>query len=56
MFYPKGNSIGMDSHLSVYLFLVNTQFPTGAKILAEFTLRIMDQINGKHCSFKRKDS
>jgi hypothetical protein len=53
--YPKGRGIGKGSHLSVFLRLDNTQFPTGAKILAEITLRIMDQIHGKHCSSHGKD-
>ncbi|KAK9927875.1 hypothetical protein M0R45_025041 [Rubus argutus] len=48
--YPKGLSIGKGSHLSVYLQLDNTRFPTSTKILVEFTLRIMDQIHGMHCS------
>ncbi|KAK9923465.1 hypothetical protein M0R45_031883 [Rubus argutus] len=52
LIYPKGNNIGTGSHLSVYLFLDNTQFPTGAKIFAEFTIRIIDQNHGKHCSFQ----
>ena len=53
--YPKGRDIGKGSHLSVFLRLDNTQFPTGAKILAEITLRIMDQIHGNHYSLKGND-
>ncbi|KAL6204217.1 hypothetical protein ACLB2K_021485 [Fragaria x ananassa] len=49
--YPKGCGIGEGSHLSLYLCLNDPdKLPPGSKILAEFNLRILDQIHGNHCS------
>ncbi|KAL6204218.1 hypothetical protein ACLB2K_021486 [Fragaria x ananassa] len=51
--YPKGNGTGNGSHLSLFLWLNNPdELPPGSKILAGFTLRILDQILGNHCSYK----
>ncbi|EXB80281.1 Ubiquitin carboxyl-terminal hydrolase 12 [Morus notabilis] len=44
--YPKGKGDGLGTHLSLYLALVDsTTLPPGSKIYAEFTLRILNQIN-----------
>ncbi|XP_061993360.1 uncharacterized protein LOC133711221 [Rosa rugosa] len=52
--YPNGNKLGNGSgHISVYVELANLKsLPPGSKILAEFTIQILDQINGKHHSTK----
>ncbi|PRQ34921.1 putative ubiquitinyl hydrolase 1 [Rosa chinensis] len=51
--YPKGLITGKDSHLSLLLYLDEPhKLPPGSKILAEFTLRILDQIHGNHRSGK----
>ncbi|KAM5568571.1 hypothetical protein ABKV19_016231 [Rosa sericea] len=54
--YPRGLGIGKGSHLSVFLHVYEpeTQLPIGSKILAEYTIRIMDQIHAKHRSIKGK--
>lgn len=54
--YPNGNKLGNGSgHISVYVELANLKsLPPGSKILAEFTIQILDQINGKHHSTKGK--
>uniref|UniRef100_A0A5B6YTY4 MATH domain-containing protein n=1 Tax=Davidia involucrata TaxID=16924 RepID=A0A5B6YTY4_DAVIN len=47
--YPKGKDSGTGSHLSLYLALADsTTLPPGSKIFADFTLRILDQIQAKH--------
>ncbi|XP_004301549.1 PREDICTED: uncharacterized protein LOC101301879 [Fragaria vesca subsp. vesca] len=44
--YPKGTSAGKGSHVSVYLRMDETEkLPTGSKILAQFKVRILDQLN-----------
>ncbi|CAB4293036.1 unnamed protein product [Prunus armeniaca] len=53
--FPKGDSHGKDTHVSLYLTLANPEkLSTAPKILAQFTLRIVDQLNAKH--FFRHDS
>ncbi|CAL8079474.1 unnamed protein product [Prunus armeniaca] len=47
--FPKGDSHGKDTHVSLYLTLANPEkLSTASKILAQFTLRIVDQLNAKH--------
>ncbi|KAM5568573.1 hypothetical protein ABKV19_016233 [Rosa sericea] len=50
--YPNGNKLKNGSdHISVHVGLADLKsLPPGSKILAEFTIRILDQINGKHHS------
>ncbi|KAL6190771.1 hypothetical protein ACLB2K_037165 [Fragaria x ananassa] len=50
--YPRGLGIGKGSHLSVFLHVhePENQLPIDSKILAEYTIRILDQIHGKHRS------
>ncbi|XP_024023544.1 uncharacterized protein LOC21407845 [Morus notabilis] len=44
--YQKGKGDGLGTHLSLYLALVDsTDLPPGSKIYADFTLRILSQIN-----------
>ncbi|XP_020423023.1 MATH domain and coiled-coil domain-containing protein At3g58210 [Prunus persica] len=47
--YPKGDSHGNHTHVSLSLTLANPEkLSTASKILAQFTLRIVDQLNAKH--------
>ncbi|KAL8064702.1 hypothetical protein ABFX02_01G108300 [Erythranthe guttata] len=49
--YPKGTGSGNESHVSLYLTLDEAEkLPPTAKIYAEFTLRILDQLNRNHAS------
>lgn len=51
--YPNGKDNGTGSHLSLYVGLAEpSTLSTGTKIYAEFTLRILDQVNDRHWSFK----
>ncbi|KAF3963818.1 hypothetical protein CMV_011832 [Castanea mollissima] len=50
---PNGKGIGMGSYNSLNLALANkSNLSAGMKIFAEFTMRILDQINGRHPSAK----
>ncbi|KAK9941670.1 hypothetical protein M0R45_007368 [Rubus argutus] len=51
MLYPKGlDSAKGSGYVSLFLqlFEPNTHLPTRSKVLAEVTIRILDQIHGKH--------
>ncbi|XP_050374726.1 uncharacterized protein LOC126792316 [Argentina anserina] len=51
LLYPKGNSDATDSHLSLFVGLADSKtLPSGSLIFADYTLRILDQIHGRHCS------
>lgn len=51
--YPNGKSLGMGSHISLYLALADlASLSLGSKVLVEFTLRLLDQVNGRHISGK----
>ncbi|GKV06868.1 hypothetical protein SLEP1_g18690 [Rubroshorea leprosula] len=51
--YPKGRRHGLGSHISLYLALADPKAtPSSSKILAEFTLRMVDQMQGRHISGK----
>ncbi|KAM7256959.1 hypothetical protein ACFE04_008752 [Oxalis oulophora] len=53
IFHPKGKRNGTGSHISLYLALADpTSLPSGSKIFAEFTLRILDQLQAKHVAGK----
>ncbi|BFG14827.1 hypothetical protein CerSpe_011010 [Prunus speciosa] len=46
--YPKGADNG-STHVSIYLILANPEkLSPGSKILTEYTLRIVDQLNAEH--------
>ncbi|TQD83531.1 hypothetical protein C1H46_030912 [Malus baccata] len=47
--YPKGKGNGIGTHLALYLALAEPKsLPPACKIYAEFTLRLLDQVNGRH--------
>lgn len=47
--YPNGKGSGIGSYVSLYLTLAEpANLPPESKIYAEFTLRILDQLNHKH--------
>ncbi|PQQ00146.1 hypothetical protein Pyn_40361 [Prunus yedoensis var. nudiflora] len=47
--YPKGMNDVKDTHVSLFLKLANPEkLSTASKILAQFTLRIVDQLSAKH--------
>ncbi|KAK4856780.1 hypothetical protein QYF36_021090 [Acer negundo] len=47
--YPKGRRHGNSSHLSLYLVMADsTTLSPASKIYAEFTLRILDQVQARH--------
>ncbi|PQM33535.1 MATH domain and coiled-coil domain-containing protein [Prunus yedoensis var. nudiflora] len=50
--YPKGEEDNVrDTHVSLFLRLANPEkLSPASKILAQHTLRIIDQLNAKHCS------
>ncbi|TXG71473.1 hypothetical protein EZV62_000052 [Acer yangbiense] len=51
--YPKGRRHGNGSHLSLYLVTVDsTTLSPASKIYAEFTLRILDQVQARHIAGK----
>ncbi|KAJ0034576.1 hypothetical protein Pint_24233 [Pistacia integerrima] len=53
--YPKGRRLGTGTHCSLYLALADfTTLVPGSKIYAEFTLRILDQVQAKHIGGKAK--
>ncbi|KAK4601087.1 hypothetical protein RGQ29_010604 [Quercus rubra] len=50
---PNGEGIGLGSYNSLILALANkSSLSAGTKIFAEFTMRILDQVNGRHPSAK----
>ncbi|KAL6292877.1 hypothetical protein ACE6H2_001019 [Prunus campanulata] len=51
--YPKGDRTGKNTHVSIFLRLVNPEkLSPGSQLLTEYTLRIVDQLNRKHLSRK----
>ncbi|KAI3469199.1 hypothetical protein Pfo_025862 [Paulownia fortunei] len=47
--YPRGKGSGIDSYISLYLTLAEPEnLLPASKIYAEFTLRILDQLNRNH--------
>ncbi|GER25742.1 TRAF-like family protein [Striga asiatica] len=47
--YPRGKGSGVDNYISLYLTLAEPQnLLPACKIYAEFTLRILDQVNRNH--------
>ncbi|KAL3817953.1 hypothetical protein ACJIZ3_003858 [Penstemon smallii] len=53
--YPMGKGSGTGSYISMYLTLAEPQnLPPASKIYAEFTLRILDQLNRNHYFGKGK--
>ncbi|KAK1591763.1 hypothetical protein Q3G72_013193 [Acer saccharum] len=51
--YPKGRRHGNGSHLSLYLVMADsTTLSPASKIYAEFTLRILDQVQARHIAGK----
>ncbi|KAG5632029.1 hypothetical protein H5410_003746 [Solanum commersonii] len=49
MVYPKGKGSGTGNHLSLYLALAEpTSLSQGSQIYADFTMRILDQVNAQH--------
>ncbi|KAL5849036.1 hypothetical protein ACOSQ4_007049 [Xanthoceras sorbifolium] len=51
--YPKGRRHGSGSHLSLYLAMADpTTLSPASKIYAEFTLRILDQVQARHIAGK----
>ncbi|KAL2464499.1 TRAF-like family protein [Forsythia ovata] len=47
--YPKGKGSGIGNYISIYLALAEPEkLSSTTKIYAEFTVRILDRINGKH--------
>ncbi|KAK2650734.1 hypothetical protein Ddye_018223 [Dipteronia dyeriana] len=51
--YPKGRRHGNGSHLSLYLVIADsTTLSPASKIYAEFTLRILDQVQARHIAGK----
>ncbi|KAJ4708909.1 Ubiquitin carboxyl-terminal hydrolase 12 [Melia azedarach] len=50
--YPKGRRHGSGSHISLYLALADSTTPPGSKIHADYTLRILDQVQARHLSGK----
>ncbi|KAF8039002.1 hypothetical protein BT93_B1525 [Corymbia citriodora subsp. variegata] len=51
--YPDGKGSGAGAFVSLYLALANVDtLPAGTKVFAEFSLRIMDQLQGRHYSGK----
>ncbi|KAK4795585.1 hypothetical protein SAY86_027911 [Trapa natans] len=52
-FYPNGKGIGLGGYISLYLDLAEAEaLPAGTKVLAEFTLRVLDQIQSRNYSGK----
>ncbi|XP_010487620.1 PREDICTED: MATH domain and coiled-coil domain-containing protein At3g58220-like isoform X2 [Camelina sativa] len=52
-FYPTGTKQGIGTHLSIYLILVDPEtISDGTKMFAEFTIRIFDQLQGRHIAGK----
>ncbi|KAK9934083.1 hypothetical protein M0R45_021240 [Rubus argutus] len=49
--YPNGTATGKDSHLSLYVTLVDPEasIPHGSNIFVETTIRILDRIQDEHC-------
>ena len=46
--YPTGKGEGWGTHLSLYLALADPKkLPPGSKIYADFTLRILNQVNAQ---------
>lgn len=54
--YPKGSGSGKDSHISLYVQLVDPEtIPQGSNIFVETTVRIIDRIHSRHHSINSKD-
>ncbi|KAJ4721570.1 Ubiquitin carboxyl-terminal hydrolase 12 [Melia azedarach] len=51
--YPKGNTPGVDR---LSLFLALAEITPASNVFAEYTMRILDQVNAKHTTFKTKHS
>ncbi|OWM63258.1 hypothetical protein CDL15_Pgr010658 [Punica granatum] len=52
-FFPNGIGSGLGSHISLYLALAETEsLPPGTKVFAEFSLRILNQVKGRHYTVK----
>jgi len=45
--YPKGKGLGKGTHLSLYLALDLATLPAGCRVYADYTLSIVDQVNGR---------
>ncbi|KAJ6910075.1 hypothetical protein NC652_020927 [Populus alba x Populus x berolinensis] len=45
--YPKGKGLGMGTDLSLYLALDLATLPAGCRVYADYTLRLVDQVNGR---------
>ncbi|XP_074382399.1 protein RESTRICTED TEV MOVEMENT 3 isoform X1 [Apium graveolens] len=53
LMYPNGKGNGTGTHLSLYVALAEpASVSPGSKVLVEFTLRVLDLINGRHISGK----
>ncbi|ESR32503.1 hypothetical protein CICLE_v10005327mg [Citrus x clementina] len=51
--YPKGRRHGTGTHLAMYLALADSATLTpGSKIYAEFTVRLLDQVQARHIAGK----
>ncbi|VVA37122.1 Hypothetical predicted protein [Prunus dulcis] len=55
--YPKGDDHGENTHVSVYLRIANPEkLSPGSQLLVEYTLRIVNQLDGKDKSRKSNHS
>jgi hypothetical protein len=45
--YPKGKGLGMGTDLSLYLALDLATLPAGCRVYGDYTLRLVDQVNGR---------
>ncbi|KAJ0249194.1 TRAF-like family protein [Hirschfeldia incana] len=51
--YPSGTKHGTGTHLSIYLILADPETVSdGTKIFTEFTIRVYDQLQGRHIAGK----
>ncbi|KAL3750477.1 hypothetical protein ACJRO7_011476 [Eucalyptus globulus] len=51
--YPGGKGSGLGAFVSLYLALADSDtLPPGTKVFADFSLRILDQLQGRHFSGK----
>lgn len=51
--YPNGKGSGLGGFISLYLDLAEAEsIPAGTKVFAEYTLRIVDQVQGRNYSGK----
>ncbi|KAJ6901444.1 hypothetical protein NC651_019266 [Populus alba x Populus x berolinensis] len=53
--YPKGEGLGMGTHLSLYLALDLATLPAGCRVYADHTLRLVDQVYDRKLHIVRKD-